>query len=272
MFTLIAAGITAAVVAGATAYSEYKASEAASEAKKAAQENAEATRAWAEKLIQDVQEHNKNTSGYGTAQDVENYGNATRNTDYVDMYNKFWDKDGDGKADDPDEFNYNKSIDDFLNPNRDKLIGTVAKNTLSSAFGGGMGRSWDGANQMATAVADKNEQLYANALNEYKGDREFAYKSWSDFLQRKREQYNDLVGATKDNNDALKGLADEYLAEQRDEFSNLVNAQIAAQNMVTGANNTVANTGNYTYDYAKPIVNGVAAFGAVNNNSNGNKY
>lgn len=263
MVSLIATGILAAATAAATAYSEHKKSEAAKDAKEEARKNAEEYTKWAQNLINQVTAHNATINGYGSSQDVQNYKDAVSKTDYLDMYNKFWDKDGDGIADDPSEFEYNKSVEDFLNPNRDKLVGEIAKKTQGMAAGAGMGRSYDGAMAVGRDIADKNEQLYANALTQYNGDREFAYKSWSDYLTQKRNQYNDLIGAVQGNNNQLKDLADAYLKEQQDEFSNLINAQMAAQGVVVNGNNTVAQTGNYTTDYGAIVGNGVNAFGTM---------
>lgn len=263
MGALIGSLIVGAIVAGASAYSEYKANESAKDAKEEARKQAEKQEEWAKQLISLVQQHNATTNGYGTLEDVQKYRDAVNKTDYLSFFNSFYDKDGDGVADDVDEFNYGKSVEDFLNPNREKLIGEVAKRTQAMAGGSGMGRSYDGVRAIASDVADKNEQLYSNALSQYNSDRDFAYKSWTDYLTKKREQYNDLVGAVNNNNNQLKDLADAYLKEQQDEFSNLINAQLAGNGVVTNAYNTVNATGNYTTDYGKIVGNGVNAFGTV---------
>lgn len=259
--------IVGAIVAGASlassAYSNYKANEAAKDAKNEAKKQAAEYAKWANELVNEVSRHNATTNGYGTLADVGNYRDVVNKLDYEAMYNKFWDRNGDGIADDPDEFNYGKNVEDFYNPNRQKLIDNVALKTMGAALGAGGGRSTDAAIQVGNAVADKNEQLYSNALNAYNSDREFAYKSWSDYLTQRRNQYNDLVGATNSNVELLKGLADSYLEEQQNEFSNLINAKMAAQGVVVNGNNAVNATGNYTPDYGQTVGNAVNAFGTM---------
>lgn len=263
MGALIAGAIVAGVTAAASAYSDYKNRKAADAAKEEARQQAAEYAKWAENLVKEVQAHNRNTNGYGTAQDVQDYRDVASKLDYVDMYNKFWDKDGDGIADDPDEFNYDKTVEDFYNPNRQKLVDNVALKTMGSALGAGSGRSTDAAIQVGNAVADKNEQLYNNALSAYNSDREFNYKKWSDYLTQRRQQYNDMVGSVNNNVELLKGLADAYLTEQQNEFSNLINAKMAAQGVVVNGNNAVNATGNYTTDYGAMVGNSVNAFGTT---------
>ena len=265
MIPLIVAGVAAAVAAGASAYSEYNKSKAASNAKSQANQNAANAQQWADNLVKTVQLHNASTSGYGTAQDAANYADAVRGTNYIDLYNQFWDKNGDGIVDDSDisEFSYNKSVEDFMNPNKERLLGALTKQLQGTAAGSGMAHSTYGLQNIANGVADKNEMLYANALSQYNSDRQFAYQNWNDYLTQKREQYNNLVGATTSNMEQLKGLADSFLEEQQDEFSDLMNAYIAGQNMVQGAQNTAAQTGNYTFDLGSVIGNGANAFGTL---------
>lgn len=263
MVPVIVGAIVAGASLAASAYSNNKASEAAREAKDEARKQSAEYAKWSQELVNEVSRHNANTNGYGTLEDVGNYRDAVKKLDYEGMYNKFWDRNGDGIADDPEEFNYGKTVDDFYNPNRQKLIDNVALKTMGAALGAGGGRSTDAAIQVGNAVADKNEQLYSNALNAYNSDREFAYKSWADYLTQRRNQYNDLVGSTKSNVELLKGLADSYLEEQQNEFSNLINAKMAAQGVVVNGNNAVNATGNYTPDYGQAIGNAANAFGTM---------
>ena len=262
---LVASLIAAAVAAGASAYSEYKKSEAADKAKQEAEKNVKKAEQEAADIKQKVQQHNETVNGYGTAQDVTDYAKAARSTDFKKMYTDFWDKNGDGVVDenDVDEFTYDKQVSDFYNPNRERLLGAVTKQLQGTAGGSGMAHSTYGLESIASGVADKNEQLYANALSQYNTDRNQAYQSWNDYLTQRRAQYDNLVGATNSNLSNMKGLADSYLEEQQNEFSDLMNAIIAGQNMTQAARNTAAQTGNYTADYGSSAAAGANAFGTV---------
>ena len=61
---------------------------------------------------------------YATKEDLDNYLNNIRNTSYMDMYSDFYDKNNDGIIDDEDieEFNYDKSKEDFYNKNAEKIL------------------------------------------------------------------------------------------------------------------------------------------------------
>lgn len=74
----------------------------------------------------------------------------------------------------------------------------------------GIGRGTGAANMIATSVADKNEDLYRDALNAYNQDRQFAYNLWNSKANLGMQRLNQLKNA-KDTQLSLYGnLAEDY--------------------------------------------------------------
>ena len=72
------------------------------------------------------------------------------------------------------------------------------------------GRGTGAANQIATAVTDKNENLYKDALNAYYQDKQLAYNIWNSKVNQGIQRLNQLKNA-KDTQLSLYGnLADDY--------------------------------------------------------------
>lgn len=248
-------------VAGAAgaAISEYNKTSAAGKAKSAALANEAQVRAWADNLKKQVQDHYDSTRDlYGTEQDVKNYQDMARNTNFGDIFNEFYDLDGDGVAD-TENFSFDKTAGDYYNENSQKIIGDVMKKAQGSAAAAGMGRSYDGLNSMIQAGIDKDEQLWNDANTNYRADRGQAYSEWNGYMQQKNAQYQALVQAMAGDLSAAKDLATMYQTNAQNEFEDLMNADIAGQQAVQTAAQTTANTGNETFDWGKILTGGASA-------------
>lgn len=123
------------------------------------------------------------------------------------------------------EFSYDKSVDDFVNPYYDKIIDATSKKVQHSAAGAGIGRGTGAANAVAEAVAQKNDELYKTALQEYNTDRSQKYSEWAGNIDRMQNKLNQLKAAT-DTQIGLKGnLANDYLTTQQQYFADQVAAK-----------------------------------------------
>lgn len=236
----------------------------AKDAKKAAMENEEKTRQWAQGLKDSVRQHYDQSRGlYGTEQDVQDYLDKVRGYDQEKLYNEFYDLDGDGVAD-TEKFEFGGSVDDYYNKNSEKIIGDVMRKAQGVAAGQGMGRSYDALQGMLQAGIDKDEQMWQDANSNYNQARNQAYSEWNSYLNQKNNQYNAIVQAMQGDLSASQGLAQMFQTNAQNEFEDLMNAEIAGQNAVQGAANTTANTGNYTFDLgsilsgAGQLANGVS--------------
>lgn len=157
----------------------------------------------------------------GTADDVKAYKEAIANynpNDYVYDFDEFKYQDENGK---------DITVDDFVNPYYDKIIKNTSDKVQHSAAGAGVGRGTGAANAIAEAVAQKDDELYKTALQEYNTDRSQKYSEWAGNIDRMQQKLNQLKAAT-DTQIGLKGnLANDYLNTQQQYFSDQVAAKQA---------------------------------------------
>ena len=165
-----------------------------------------------------LEQYYKNNESDGQASDILKYRDLVRNYDPNEfVYGK--DENGDGVIDEF-EFDYDKSIDDFYAPNRENIIAKTADAVQARAAGAGIGRGTGAANQIATAVADKNEDLYRDALKAFNQDRGFAYNLWNAKIQQGQNRLNQLKGATDTQMSLYGNLAQDYQNWQEQQMQN----------------------------------------------------
>lgn len=189
-------------VAAASLLSNYMNSKAERNAKRDARaqlgQSQTATANEYDKMMRDIDSYYANRGSLGTAQDVNAYKEAISGYDP----NAF--------VYDRGEFDYNKTASDFINPLRDKIVANEIAGVQHSAAGAGLGRGSGAAEAIAQAVADKDEELYRLAQEDYRDDRDFAYKKYSDYAQAMQNKLDTLRAAT-DTKIALQGnLAQDY--------------------------------------------------------------
>lgn len=163
----------------------------------------------------------------GTKEDVDAYRKAIaeyKPEDYVYDFN---------------EFNYDKSIDDFVNPYYDKIINDTSKKIQHSAAGAGIGRGTGAANAIAQGVAEKEDQLYNTALGAYNQDRTRTYQEWSGNIQAMQNKLNQLKAATDSKMNMQGNLAQDYTGQQKDMMAD----QIAAKQNRNNGNLQLASLG-----------------------------
>lgn len=227
--------VVAAMAAGALAnmYAADKQSEAtkqATEAERQARLAAQAalreqgklTKEEYENSIKDINDWYDTRVGLGTEDDVYNYRNSITGynpEDYIYDFGEFKDQ-------------YNKTKEDFLNPYYNQIIGDAAQKAQGSAAGAGMGRSTFAAQNIARAVAQKEDELYKTALNEYNTDRSQAYKEYSDAIARNQERLNALREGDQYKMSLQGDLAKDYINTQDQRQADIMKAnqdKLAAQ-------------------------------------------
>ena len=123
------------------------------------------------------------------------------------------------------QFGYNKTRDDFLNANYDRIIGDTAAAVQHTAAGAGLGRGSGAATSIADAVVRKNEELYNDAQRAYEADRDFAYRNYSDYATAMQDALNQKRAATE-SKIALQGnLAQDYYNTMDNRQSDLLKLQ-----------------------------------------------
>jgi hypothetical protein len=137
------------------------------------------------------------------------------------------------------EFNYDKSVDDFQNPYYDKIIDATSKKVQHSAAGAGVGRGTGAATAIAEAVAQKNDELYKTALQEYNTDRSQTYSEWAGNIDRMQQRLNQLKSATDSKMTMQGNLAQDYVNTQQQQMAD----QIAAKQNRSNGNLSLATAG-----------------------------
>ena len=152
-------------------------------------------------MLADLEEYYNNRGSLGSKEDVNTYKNIIANynpEDYVyDDYGKFRDE-------------YNKTVDDFVNPYYDQIIKSTTDSLQHTAAGAGLGRGTGAALNIAQGVAEKEDELYNTALNQYNSDREQAYTEYSDYIKNKQAQLDALNKAKAYQMDMYGNLANDY--------------------------------------------------------------
>lgn len=216
--------VVAAMAAGALAnmYAADKQSEATKQATQAERqarlaaaaalnEQGKYTQEEYESLLKDINDYYDNRVSLGSEDDVAKYKSSIEGYNPSDYVYDF------------DDFSYDKTKEDFLNPYYNKIIGDVALKAQNSAAGAGMGRSTFAAQNIARAVAQKEDELYKTALNEYNTDRSQAYKEYTDAIARNQEKLNALREGEQYKMGLEGNLAKDYISTQDAQQSDLMN-------------------------------------------------
>jgi len=179
-------------------FSAYEQAQDEKERQRILEQAAKQLNASTEELKSAVNQWYKDNPSIGSQQDVESYRNL------VDTY-------------DPNEFVYNYEdfdnnydVNDYYAPNREALIEKTGDAVQARAAGAGIGRGTGAANQIATAVADKNESLYKDALEAMNQDRQFAYNLWNAKIQQGQNRLNQLKNAKDTQLSLYGGLAEDF--------------------------------------------------------------
>lgn len=169
-------------------------------------------------IINQINDYYNNRIGaMGTSQDVADYANAIRGysaDDYVFMPGEFNAADygvGDRKS--------------YLTPYYDQIINDTASKVQQTAAGAGVGRGSGAAAAIAQAVAEKSNELYKEANQEYKDDRNFAYNQYNDYIQNMQNALAQKRAAM-DTKVSLQGnLASDYLNAMDSQQSDILKAR-----------------------------------------------
>lgn len=154
-----------------------------------------------DKILGDINSYYTKRGSLGTAQDAADYKSAMGSYDPNDFV----------LADDKLKYTgFNKSVQDYMNPYYDKIIGDTAATVQHTAAGAGLGRGSGAATAIADAVAKKNDELYKTALQEYNSERDFDYRTWDDYTRNMMDQLAQKRQATETKIAMQGDLAKDY--------------------------------------------------------------
>lgn len=148
----------------------------------------------------------KENAATGRAEDVQKY------RELVDTYdpNEF--------VYDAPEFEDNFDVNDYYAANKDAIINKTADAIQARAAGQGVGRGTGAANAIATGVAEKNEDLYKDALAARNQDRQFAYSLWQANIQNAQNRLKSLQEGKNAQLSLYGNLAEDYQNWQNSKF------------------------------------------------------
>lgn len=145
-----------------------------------------------------VDNYYKENEAIGRQDDLQTY------RDLIDSYdpNEF--------VYDAPEFEDNFDVNDYYAANKDAIINKTADAIQARAAGQGVGRGTGAANAIATGVAEKNEDLYKDALAARNADRNFAYSLWQANIKNAQDKLRSLQEGQKTQLSLYGNLAEDY--------------------------------------------------------------
>lgn len=139
---------------------------------------------------------------------------------------------------DAPEFEDNFDVNDYYAANKDAIINKTADAIQARAAGQGVGRGTGAANAIATGVAEKNEELYKDALAARNQDRQFAYSLWQANIQNAQNRLKSLQEGKNTQMSLYGTLAEDYQNWQNSKFQNQMDLE--KQKMQNDLNLTLA--------------------------------
>ena len=119
---------------------------------------------------------------------------------------------------DAPEFEDNFDVNDYYAANKDAIIDKTADAIQARAAGQGVGRGTGAANAIATGVAEKNEELYKDALAARNADRQFAYSLWQANIQNAQNRLKSLQEGRNTQMSLYGNMAEDYQNWQNSKF------------------------------------------------------
>lgn len=152
-------------------------------------------------MLADLEQYYNDRGSLGSAEDVNKYKQIIGRynpSDYVyDDFGKFSDE-------------YNKTVDDFVNPYYDQIIKGTSDALQHTAAGAGLGRGTGAALNIAQGVAEKEDELYKTALDAYNTDRRQAYTEYNDYIKNMQSKLDSLNKANQTQATLYGNLANDY--------------------------------------------------------------
>ena len=139
---------------------------------------------------------------------------------------------------DAPEFEDNFDVNDYYAANKDAIINKTADAIQARAAGQGVGRGTGAANAIATGVAEKNEELYKDALAARNADRQFAYSLWQANIQNAQNRLKSLQEGKNTQMSLYGNMAEDYQNWQNAKFQNQLD--LDKQKMQNDLNLTLA--------------------------------
>lgn len=136
-----------------------------------------------------------------------------------------------------DRFNYDKSVDDFMNPEADKIAELAGLKTQSSLAGEGAAKGTGALANMGYSRWEAARDLYKDAQQQMNQDRQNAYQEYGDYIDRMQKKLDTINTSTMNRISMLGGAVQSEQQAQGDYMSDLLN--IIGDRAATNVNATV---------------------------------
>lgn len=235
--------ITAALIGGGAsligsgiqAYTNYKAQqEELEQRRKAARElyeQKQITDAEYKNLIEQINKYYTDRGSIGQKDDAAAYREAI--TGYSpETYA--------GKEYSADDFQSKLDREDFVNPYYGRIIGDTAEQIQHTAAGAGLGRGTGAALNIAKGVAEKSDDLFRTANQDYQSERNFEYQKYIDAIRNNQQRLQNLQSGQQYKIGQLGNLAADYFNTQDTAMADKLKAQQDKMNAQTAYSTAIA--------------------------------
>lgn len=179
-------------------FGEYEAAESEKEKQRVLEKAAQQLNTSVANLQTKLDEYYRQNESIGTAEDKLKYQELAHGFDPNEFVYDY------------EDFDNNYDVNDYYAANRQAIIDKTSDQLQATAAGAGIGRGTGAANQIATGVANKNEELYRDALQAMNQDRQFAYNLWNSQIQLGQNRLNQLRSAKEAQLSLYGNLAQDY--------------------------------------------------------------
>ena len=121
-----------------------------------------------------------------------------------------------------DKFEYGKTVDDFMNPEAEKIAELAGLKTQASLAGQGAAKGTGALANMGYSRWEAANQLYRDAQNAMTMDRQQAYKEYGDYIDRQQANLDRLSQGTLDRAKLLGGSITSEQEAQSDYWKSLI--------------------------------------------------
>lgn len=117
-----------------------------------------------------------------------------------------------------DKSNYH--VEDYLNPNRERILNEVTK-AISHRMGGqGLGHSYGAAEAIGEGILAKDEELYDKAYDQMTVDRNFDYGAYTNYINQQQQRLNAMQQGVLNQ---MQTLRDEITFDQQQQDAYIAN-------------------------------------------------
>lgn len=121
-----------------------------------------------------------------------------------------------------DKFSYDKSVEDFINPEAEKIAQLAGLETQAQMAGQGNAKGSGGLANMGYSRWKAAEDLYKDAQAQYNADRSQAYKEYGDYITNMQNKLNTISQGQLQKANLLGGAITNEQQQQADYISDLL--------------------------------------------------